>query len=288
MSESNLAQTDQLLRESELLKSPSPTGKSIGRLPRGTVLKVTGALKGKFVQVDVELQDGWETGWVRATDLRKVSKKILGESSGRPSPRSDTTDDGSEDEGDPDYNAKYSIPKDEGILLRREPSFLYGIQLTGGASILTDEAGANYLGPAFGGGAHFGIFLARNMPLRLEAGYLLTSGTSPEGAVIAAGTPVSVGFFDLGLMVGYDIGAWEVFGGFTYSMGVSVNDIPKEIQIAAPADFSSAWFVAGGGYRIGVSDVIAIVLRGRYGISFLRGPLGFQTIQAGAYLELRG
>ncbi len=261
----------------------------LGRIPKGTVVRYQGRAKNGFVEVEVELVQGSVTGWL---PVSAAPKRFQDES---PSAGDDEDEDGKSlrrsddtEENEQTYRPlrRVKVPSDEGILLRREPSFFYGIQAGGGGAML--DAGvvsADYfVGPAVWAGGHVGYFLSRAIPVRFELNYNLQSGAEPTQKI----APISIGFVHVGASISYLLEQFELFGGLSYGMGISVSDIDPKIKIAGPQDFSSVFFNVGAGYIFPLSDITNLAVRLRYDVSFNRAPVGFQSVSGMIYLEFRG
>lgn len=193
--------------------------------------------------------------------------------------------DGAEKKGPPKKKEplkRGAVPKDEALLLKRDPTFLYGVFLGGNFNVIhTQFTNGPFTGVGFTGGGHAGLFLGKDLTIRGEVGYTLTSGVSDEGNA-------SFGLVDVGVHLDYSIDRFVVSGGVQYSAGIGIGDISKIIKIGTAADVSSLWGVFGGGIRFPISEVLAFVVRGRYGISFTRAPIGFQTMGVLGFVEIRG
>ena len=58
-------------RETELRKEPYVDSESLGILPAKSLVTLTGEEKGKFVGVEVELEEGAISGWIDSSVIRK-------------------------------------------------------------------------------------------------------------------------------------------------------------------------------------------------------------------------
>lgn len=258
-----------------------------------------GEVKEGYASVEVELEDGTVEGWVPREVLNRSARESLPEDSRKdvdeeededvpPKPNRRRSDEPDDDEAVVTRpRSRLRVPKDEGLLLRRESTFFYGIQAQGGLSMLQTDVSTNVLsGISFGGGAHIGYYVSNNIVLRLEAGYLLTNGSDPDGTII----PISIGFLDSALSVSYYIDNFELYAGVGYLFGISISDLPAGLKtsIAGASDLSTAIGEGGAGYRIPISDVTGLVIRARYTFGFIRSPVGVSVIQGMAFLEFRG
>ncbi len=245
------------------------------------------------MEVEVELVQGSVTGWL---PMAVVPKRFRDDAGGGKTGSKDgpdeeagvsrRNDDPADSEPQLRSNRRVKVPTDEGILLRREPTFFYGVQAGGGLAIL--DAGvvsANFFqGPAVYAGGHVGYFLSRAIPVRLEIQYNLMSGTEPTGKI----APINVGFLQTGLAISYLVDQFEIYGGISYGFGISVSNIDPKIKINSPMDFSSLYFGGGLGFSIPLSEISNLILRARYDISASSTPVGFQSISGLIYLEFRG
>ncbi len=262
----------------------------IGRVPKGTVVKYSGKAKGEFLEVEVELTQGSVQGWIPLFAVPRRVREDAGvsdsQSSGpdtRPEIRR-TEEDQLEESYRPIRRVK--IPSDEGILIRREPSFFYGIQAGGGVALMSAPAVSSnfFMGPAIYTGAHVGYFLSRVVPIRFEVNYALMSGTEPTGKI----NPISIGFIQTGVSISYYLDQFELYGGASFGLGVSVNDIDPKIKIATPMDFSGAFFHAGIGYLFPLGDISNLAIRIRYDYGGNQSFVAPQAVSGLIYLEFRG
>src|SRR5688500_13022204 len=195
----------QLIQETSLRKEASEDAKSLGRLPKGTVLTLQGDRKNGFVFVEVELEDGSIEGWVRTEALNRQAR---GDDDG------DDEDEASDKKAKPDEpeepppqrpRTRVSVPKDEGLLLRRDPTFFYGLQAGGGLVVMVPAAvESTFIGPGFGVGAHLGYYVDRNIPIHVELGYSQLTGSDEK-------TPpdtIQFGFLDIAAIATYSIGGF--------------------------------------------------------------------------------
>jgi hypothetical protein len=303
----------QLSRDTDLRKEPSDDAGSYGVLPSGTVMTLRGQREGDYLAVKVELEDGAIEGWVKREAISRESFDE-GDEAPPPPPKKVTRirRDGEEETG-PDEprlrpRSRIRIPKDEGLLLHRDTTFFYGLHANGSLAIMQDSGGNVYLGPGFSGGAHVGIFLADNIPIRVDVSYTFlsgslqgsgstsstgtgtsgTSGTGGSSGISTGVTAISFGFLDAGLTGQYNIDNFELFGTVQYSYGLGVSNLPNTITIGTAADLSSLWIFGGAGYRIPLNDQTDLSIQARYGVSFLRSPVGFQTISLGVGIDFKG
>jgi hypothetical protein len=259
----------------------------------------------------VELEDGDLEGWVRRDS---ISRESFDEGDERPAPPPKKVTrirrDGEEQLGDDEPRlrprGRIKVPKDEGLLLHRDTTFFYGLHGSGSLVIMQDSGGNSYIGPGFSAGVHGGLFLADNIPIQIEVGYTYlsgaltgsstsssssgsgssSSGSSSTGTVTVSS--ISFGFLDAGASIKYGIDNFELFGTLKYSYGIGVSNLPTTITISSAADLSSLWVGGGAGYRIPLSDMTDMSLRASYGISFLRSPVGFQTLSLGVAIDFKG
>lgn len=256
-----------LVKESELRLGPSKKSKAKGLLPKGTILLVTGEAENGFLPIRVELEDSTEEGWVRenSVDLESDGEEPEPEVVERPRPK------------------KLVIPQDEGILIRRDPSFFYGGQAGLVWSVIDIETDPlTYVGPGFMAGLQAGTYLQNNIPVRLELSYTAVGGN--DANEIHAG----FGLFDIAGSASYQWDPFEVFLTLQYSMGIGILDLPARTAILEASEVSTLWVLGGVGYRFNFGGITSVVVRGRYGRSIATSPVGFQTFSLLAYLEVRG
>lgn len=249
--------SDVILKEdSYLYQKSSDKAATLGKLPTGSIVKVLERKMGGFVLVEVELEEGNLTGWVKTDALEKPVNQ--------PQP------------------SKILIPKDEGLLIRREPVFLFGFHLGGSLGFIQTDVSTAYSGPGFVGGGIAGIFLAPRLPLRFEVSYSLVNGTADDNL------DLSFGFLDFALIPAYQFDSFELFGGFQYSFGLGVKDIPRGVVLPSASDLSSVWGQLGAGYRIRLGYFTTVLIRLRYCTSFQRSPFVFNVISLVTAIEFQG
>ncbi len=199
----------------------------VKELPRGAIVTLTGEKEQGFAKVEVEVAEKIVEGWISINVLdKRVQRQIAEEGEGTDAEGADTTtaspskaekvekdstdtttekldtpektDKGEKPQTEeiqpvetvPKPIHKGGVPKDEKILLQREPSFFYGAQVGGGFSIISSvDLQTTFSGPSYGGGGHFGFFIERNFPVRLEVNYFQVTGS-------ATPTNLSLGFFE--------------------------------------------------------------------------------------------
>lgn len=269
--EEKLGDALELSQETILLNSPKKSASPIGKLPKGTILTFQGEKENGFAFVRVELVDGEAEGWVaeKAIQVPKSSEKIQEAAPNAKIVR----------KGPP---KRSQVPKDEAALIRRELSFLYGVYLGTNFSVInTQFTEGLYTGMGVAAGGHVGFFVDKDLTLRGEFGYSLVNGAGDGGSV-------GFGLFDIGAHLDYNLDRFILSGGLQYSMGVGVGNLPRTITINGAGDASSLWVVLGGGVRFPASEFVSFVLRGRYAISLVRAPIGFQSLSILGYLEVRG
>lgn len=267
-----------LSKKADLRKEPRVGSPVVGRLPRGTILTLTGETQGRFVKVEVELVDGQATGWIAETAIeqnKEVSEK-----------KTDELDSEFEEVTNPVPRKKRrraAVPTDESVLLSREPSFNYGIFAGGNYGITNTQFNENiYTGIGYQAGGFFSFFLGNQFTLGAELGYTKVQGTAIDL------TQAGYGLLDIGVIFEYMPDRFRLFAVAQYSMGLGLSDIPRVIALVGPADVSGVWVKGGAGYALPLSEFSNLVFKAFYGISFTRLPVGFQTIGTTVGLEFRG
>jgi hypothetical protein len=290
-----------ITREVELKRGPSKESETIGLLPINTLAQDRKAKLGQFKRVGVELQNGEIVdGWVPADSVVKHRPK---RSTSSDDSDSDDPADGAASNSDsdsaskstngdksaaPSKNGKVVIPQDESIVMHRAPSFFYGIQ--GGANLgIIQEAtnGAYYYGIGFIGGGYIGLFLDRDIPVRLE---INLTQVNAVGTLSAGGTAgLGFNYIEAGLVPAYRFGNFEVFGGITYSLGIGIGYVPPNISLPDGAtDMSSLGAEAGVGYRFQINPDFFLAIRARFLFDFLRSPFANQSAGLMVAFEFQG
>jgi hypothetical protein len=273
-SEEDQGRASSLIEATDLLQRPSNTSRSLGALPKGTILTLTGETRGNYAAVDVELEDGEVSGWVLLSALAAEDDGEEEDASAatRPPPKKTLK------------LRKGKIPKDESLLLRREPTFYYGGSVGMGYHIIQSQFDTEVyigMGPHFDG--YFGYFVDNDLSVKFLLGMSSPSGTSSQGVALSMNV-LDIGVF--GEM--FFLKKMRAFAGLQYSMGIGLGELPATYRLNSSSDISSLWGVFGGGYTFPLSDVTRLVVRGYYGISFASSPVALQTIGLAASLEFQG
>lgn len=278
----------EVLEDSELLKDANGTAESYGLLPKGTLVRVTGDTDGPFIPIEVELEQGSVEGWVQKGQLnleeqkREAEAEAEAEAAGEEVPRKKVTRPTKKRAAL--LRSRKRVPKDEGLLLRRAPSFFYGLNAGSGFSLVRAVDGNVFQGIGFTGGAHVGIFVGREFPLRFDLGYTYLN------MVDGTGFPVGFGFLDIGVSGAYNVNDIELFGRVHYAFGMSVTDLPGTLanEFDSVSQLGSIWLGAGAGYRFAISDVTHLTVRGSYSLSLIQAPFFYQLFAITAILDLQG
>lgn len=248
-----------LTEESDLLEEPE--GESLGSLPVGTQVTAVGEVRANFLQVEVATSEGVISGWLERAKLTQNSEPIKKRAA-----------------------KKLFVPSDERLLLKREHTFFYGLQLGGTLGI--SQAQSNnyyYVGPGLLLGADLGTYIDRNFPIRFEVNYFQINGSTSLDVA-----NLNFGFLELAVVPVYLISPWELFGGFSYAFGLSAGDLPTGVRLASPSDMSSFWVHGGASYRFSVTDASTWMLRLRYGIAITSTPFVLQTIGLSLAFQIDG
>lgn len=273
--------------ETDLLPEPDDLSSSQGRLPEGTLLRLLGKRVSGFENVEVELVDRIAEGWIRRKDLNLKAQEEQNEKwdkrEKRPRRRDNT--DAAERKRRED---RIYVPKDEVLLIRRTPSFFYGLVGEVPLAYISNSANDFFSGLNFRIGAHIGFFITQSMPLRFEVAYARMAGSADAASPAGAGATMEVGFVDLRTQLEVQFGSFLALGLVQYSFGAGVGSAPATPTFGSAGSLSSFWLGAGGGYRIGFSDGNSIVLQATYSMSLLRDPVGFQAIGFRILWEVRG
>jgi len=267
-------------RETELRKEPYPDSESVGILPAKSLVTLTGEEKGKFVEVEVELEEGSVTGWI---ELKALSKK--------------KSEDGDEsDESEPKIiksrqpkkkKKAVAVPSDEGILLGRNPTFSYGFVGGGHLDFLTvEDPEVKVSGYGMLGGATLSFILDPTFRLRTEIDYSVHSGTTDQNKLL------SFSFLDISATGEIPLSThFYVLAGIQYSLGIGLDNadsVASVQKVAAASDVSGIWGLAGLGYRFSVGEMSSLSLRARYAGAFMMSPVSFHTFGLQAVWEIDG
>jgi hypothetical protein len=268
----------QLGKEAVVRSAPESDAPPLGRLPTGTILTSRGVKKGKFILVDVELEnDESLEGWINVSTLKETDNDEVTEDT-KPKSVPATV-----------RKRKHTVqvPQDELSVLKRDPTFVYGLQLGANYSFITTNQNSYlYQNPGFAAHLEAGLFLTREIPLMLQVGYSVISGVSASDSA----SNISFGFLDIAVIPTLVADPFEFFAGVQYSLGIGINSLPLPagVAITSPSQLSSVWALGGVGYRIPLGYYSQLAFRLKYSMSFIQNPFAFQTITACVALEFRG
>jgi hypothetical protein len=248
-------------------------------LGSGTIVKIRGERENGFVSVEVEIGGKEREGWVlrKALDLDAQDAAALSEGANKNPPEKEKVSKTRSHE-------ELSVPHDEGLLMRREPTFIYGLLAGGNMTLITDTPGNLYSGLGFEAGGLFGFFLGKHFQLRTELAFSALGGSRSTGPYIM------FGFIDGRVVTGFNIGRFEIFALAQYSLGVSVSDLPTALatSFGSTLELSSLWFGGGAAFRIPANDVMDIVIRASYRLNVMPLPVSFDVFSGLVYFEFKG
>lgn len=238
--------------------------------------------------VEVELEDGSSLdGWVNMNALQIVGGRgSRGDADPAKPPRRQRT--------------RAVLPEDESLLLRRKPSFFFGVNLGGNFAIIQPAQPVNpgtYTGIGFLAGGYGGFYLQDNLPVRLEVNYVQMNGSDPNIASAADPTladSLSYGFLEFAVVPALTFNQLEIFAGLGFALGISIGDTPNGFapnpgeEITASADLSSLTGQVGAGVSFELNRDTQMVLRGRYTIHIDTSPILFMGFGVVAAIQLRG
>lgn len=271
----------ELVKETNLLRGPQEDAEIVGKLPKGTILTTLGDSEGDFIKVEVELVDGIEQGWISEESVKSSDQQRKDDE------KADKKSDKKNRKGKKKKRQK--LPDDELAVIRREPTFAYGIYGGGNYGLLaSSDSEELYMGFGGQGGGFIHWFLNRESAIGLQLGITQLSGAqatiNPSTGLAKTGT---ARLFDVTAIYEYLYQQFRFFGGLQYSFGIGIADFPPTHPPSA-SDLSGVWLRIGGGYAFPLSDVVNLVAKGIYGISFNREYVGFQSFGVSVYLEFRG
>lgn len=275
-------------RETELRKEPYPDAESLGILPVKSIVTLTGEEKGRFIQVEVELEEGALTGWVEAAAVRR--KKRIEEAS----PETEVAEEEPAKKIIPvkKYQSKkkkkrIAIPQDEGLLLKRDSTFSYGAVVGGHLDTIRVEVPeSDFSGNGFSIGATVSFVLDPNFRLRTELVYTNHAGTDSNERLLA------MGYMDLSALAEVPLTAsFLIFGGIQYSFGIGLDNEDQGIDprtLETASELSGFWAQGGLGYRFSVGEQSYFTLRGRYAGALMISPLAIHTFGLQLVWEIEG
>ncbi len=275
------AASGELKSEAILKQEPSSSAKGLGRLPKGTIVEIKSSeIDNGFVEVLVELEDGEIEGWIPARTVNLPSRSAFREQRRQEVEKSveETTE---EDDSSLRKRKRRRLPKDEGLLLKRDSTFFYGFQLGGNYGIL-QSATTDYNGIGLAGGAHIGFYLNKNnFPLRIEVGYLQMKGDSQNSSL-------DIGFFDTVVHLSYLFDRFSIFGLLSYGFAANLGTLPAELRTLATSDVSTLFGGGGAGYTTPLNELTSLGIEVRYTGSFKRDVVALQGIAFQIYLHIKG
>ncbi len=259
----------ELSRETTLKKYPTLDAPSLGRLPKGTIVEFSGEEENSFAEAEVELANGTVlNGWVEITSIKgRESEKV--KEAPKPVKKS----------------KKLIVPKDEGVLLKREQSFYYGASLGGNYSMLGYvDAEESFSGMSFNGEVHAGLYFNSYSRAQLNIGYYRAEGKDSQGS--SAG----FGFLDISLEGQLIVEEHMlIYGGLGYLNGIGITSAPSTFTLLeSAADVTTMSGLIGVGYRSPINDVSSIGIKGTYLFGFKRDPIGVQGFLLSAFLDFEG
>lgn len=262
-------------------------------------MTLTGQQKNGFVGVEVELSEGAVQGWVpRDTLNRSVRQQLPDDPSqakeGGDEDDDDVTDpkaDRRSDENDEEEvlqrpRSRLRVPKDEGVLLRRDDSFFYGVFGGGGVSFIQNATTDTiFPGPGYALGGYGGYIFSSSFAVQAELGYSMFNGDDPDGKI----DTLSFGYFTAEATVIYAIDRFELQAGLGYYYGLSLSASSSKVNgIGTAADISTLTFHAGAAFRFPLNDVISLGIAARYTRGFLESPVGISMAKGMLFLQFRG
>lgn len=256
---------------------------------------IQGDAESGFTPIEVELVDETLEAWIDSRALNPIRQQV-------PSSREEVNEPPEQKvlkpkhTGDAPQRRKKPkkrsvvVPEDEGLLFERRQSFYYGIFAGTNLGILQVQTDVSvYTGMGLHLGGFGGIYITRDIPLRIELGYTKLGGSAT--ATTTGGGDVGFGLFDIAANVGYRIERFEVYGGLQYSAGISVGQFPTILNAQIPngaSDASTLFFLAGGGVRFDLGEVNNLMLGLRYGYGFQGNPIALQSLSLLVHLEFAG
>lgn len=259
----------ELSRETTVKKYPTLDATSLGRLPKGTIVELSGEEDNGFAEAEIELSNGTIlNGWIEIPSIKGREGEKRKE---KPKPVK--------------KEGKLTVPKDEGVLLRREQSFYYGLAVGGNlSSVSYVEAEEAYNGMSFNGEAHVGLYFNSYSRAQLNLGYYRAEGKDSEG------TNAGFGFLDVSLEGQLVVEErMLISGGLGYLMGIGITAAPSTFTLLESAgDATTLTGLVGVGYRHPLNDVSSLGIKGTYLFGFKRDPIGVQGFLLSVFLDFEG
>lgn len=263
-------------KQAEVRREPFPDAESLGVLPAGSLVILTGEENAGFSEISVELEEGELTGWVESSVVKaeeereqkedriiKVRKKRK------------------------KRKKRIDVPVDEGVLLGRKSTFSYGALLGGHFNALSIE---DPEGAASGNGLSLGVSLSFILDpafrFRPELVYSSYAGIDETDRFI------SFSFFDIVALGEFPINKdFFIFAGFQYSMGMGLDNLDGAISsllLEEASEVSGLWGQLGAGYKFAVGEGSYLSLRASYKGAFMTSPVAFHVFGIQAVFEIEG
>lgn len=244
-----------------------------------------GPESGAYINIQVELEEGFVKGWLERKYLQKQENETEEVEPPKPKPSAPATEQSLFEDAPPKpiVPKKKRVPLDERILFQREPSFYYGLSLSPNMSFIYNSTFSTlFTGLGFGAGADIGFYFSKEFILRTSFEYKLMTGGSDFLA------PLSIGFFDVSILPTYLYKNFEFFLGPSYSFGLGIQNMAPQIPVQTPASLSHLGVIAGAGYRISIGSNTNFVIRAQYGMSLVFSPLFYQSAKVSFAFEIWG
>ncbi|MBY0370873.1 SH3 domain-containing protein [bacterium] len=270
----------------ELRKNPDRSAESHGLLPKGTFVRVLGEVQDRFVNIEVELENGVMEGWVPENS---VSAGDLSDSPRGLRPRPETLTAQEPDEAAPPpvkgkKRRSRRVPEDEEILMRRKTSFFYGAAAAVNYAFINASDGTQFTGMGFGVGGHIGFFADKDIPMRLEIGYL------DIGGIDDTARQVHFGFIEAGVSVAYQSNGLEIFAKALWAFTANISNLPTNLNNTSlpMSAYGGPWLGAGAGYRWELSQLLSLTARGGYQFALMSNTFSYHVIGAQFLFDIRG
>lgn len=244
--------------ETFLYKSPSEDSEVFGKLPRGTEAEFLNDIQSGFLKIRVELDNNeLLEGWVLEASS---SRKLVVD------PR----------------KKRLKIPRDEALLLYRDPTFFYGLQLGPNLGLVSHAQlpGVGY-GLGLTVGPHIGTFLTKQFPIQAEANFVLLNGG------IVNTSDLRFNFLEVGALTSYLLKKFQFSLGVFYAMGLGTTELPTNMQLNSASDLNSVALAAGAGYLV-KWNYIDVILSFRYRLHLLFTQYTFQNFNLQVAFQLKG
>ena len=239
-----------------LFEESSSNSKVIGKLPTGTTVRFKGSKVPPLVQIEVELESGWVTGWLTESVLDfegRAAEKAIEVKSKKPP----------------------GVPVDEISLVQREPIFLYGFYGGSNYGLAAPVQGGSFVGSGLLIGARAGFYFDKQSLFEVRIDYEEVGGANYG----VNGGRGSFGYFNILALYTRRLAPIELnfLGGVAFGLSVPDSLTPSR-DITSPGDLTSPVIGAGAETHFQITELVLLQLGLQYRFHLLITPALVQSL----------